>query len=61
MKITDEMVNRFLCWTLPKDFIPDGGISFTPPANPHHAWPVGTNLLTAIQAKAMLEHVLSEE
>ena len=58
----DEAVNRFLAWPLPKDFMPDGGVSFTPPAHqvfggPH--WPVGTNLLTAVQAKVMFEHCLA--
>ena len=57
-KVTDEMVNRFLGWKLPRDFGPDAGVSFTPPANPHW-WPIGTNLLTAEQARAMLEYVLS--
>lgn len=26
----DKMVDRFLCWKLPKDFAPDAGISFKP-------------------------------
>jgi len=55
MKVTDEIVNRFLSWPFPKDFAPDGGIGFTPLA---HSWPTGTNLLMAHQARAMLEHVL---
>ena len=50
--LVKEMVNRFLCWKLPKDFAPDGGISFKESA----WWPVGTNLLTADQAKEMLQH-----
>jgi hypothetical protein len=57
MKVTEEMVTRFLGWRLPSDFSPDAGVNFTPPNNPHW-WPVGTNLLTAAQARAMLEHVL---
>lgn len=63
MKITDAMVLRFLNWKLPEDFRPDGGVTFTPPAgrNSHHAWPIGTNLLTDPQARAMLEHVLATE
>lgn len=56
----DQMANRFLCWKLPSDFSPDGGVMFVPshttPSSP--LWPTGTNLLTATQAKAMLEHVL---
>ena len=55
--VTDEMVSRFLGWHLPKDFAPDAGISFNPSPNPL-CWPVGTNLLTDPQARAMLEYVL---
>lgn len=56
--VTDEMVSRFLTWRLPDDFAPDCGVSFTKPNHPT-SWPVGTNLLTAIQARQMLEYVLS--
>lgn len=56
--VTPQMVDRFLSWSLPKDFSPDCGIRFTPVNHPN-SWPVGTNLLTATQAQAMLEHVLS--
>lgn len=52
----DERVNRFLAWRLPDDFGPDAGISFTPNPRFPHAWPTGTNLLTAIQAQAMFDH-----
>ena len=58
MKVTDEIVTRFLGWHLPKDFMPDGGITFKQVGDPAHG-PVGTNLFTADQAKAMLEHVLA--
>lgn len=57
MEVTNEMVDRFLKWRLPEDFRPDGGVSFVQPNHPH-SWPVGTNLLTATQAREMLEHVL---
>lgn len=57
MIVTDAMVSRFLSWSLPKDFAPDGGISFTPLA---HSWPIGTNVLDHAQARAMLEHVLAD-
>lgn len=57
MSVTDEMVDRFLCWKFPDDFNPDGGVSFVKP-NHHTSWPVGTNLFTATQARRMLEHVL---
>lgn len=59
MKVTDEMVTRFLGWSLPKDFAPDGGISFKPLNHPN-CWPVGTNLFTADQARQMLEHILTQ-
>lgn len=69
MQVTDEMVDRFLAWELPKDFHPDGGVKFerkvgTADGERDRAdmgpgwWPVGTNLLTAEQAKQMLVHVL---
>lgn len=54
----DACVNRFLGWKLPEGFGPDCGISFTPPKWPN-TWPIGTNLLTAVQARAMLEYVLN--
>jgi hypothetical protein len=56
------MVNSFLCWKLPKDFSPDAGISFNRTQMeclPDHCWPMGTNLLHAGQAKAMIEHILT--
>ncbi|WP_197031567.1 hypothetical protein [Mesorhizobium ciceri] len=63
---TDEqikhMVSRFLQWRLPENFIPDGGVSFTPsfneePMRTRH-WPIGTNVLDAVQAEAMVRHML---
>jgi hypothetical protein len=57
----DEMVNRFLCWKLPEDFYPDAGVTFNPTELQKigtHPWPTGTNLLHAVQARAMLEYVL---
>lgn len=51
------MVDRFLSWRLPAGFAPDAGVSFQPPVHPH-AWPVGTNLLTADQAEQMVRHML---
>jgi hypothetical protein len=55
MSALKQMVDRFLAWELPKDFQPDGGVSFRPP---RVGWPVGTNLLTAEQATAMFRHCL---
>lgn len=58
----DAMVERFLCWKLPKNFAPDSFISFD--AEKHNtwggypnSWPIGTNLLDADQAREMLSHV----
>ena len=53
MNVTNEMVNRFLTWPVPADVYPDGTVG-----QPGRS---GTNLLNAIQAKAMLEHVLGME
>ena len=62
--VTDEMVNRFLCWKLPRGFYPDGGITFSMKGRYEgfplpDCWPIGTNLLTADQAREMLEHVIA--
>lgn len=55
----DQMVSRFLGWKLPKDFCPDGGITFKP-VHPHDSpnWPIGTCLLNDDQARAMIKHML---
>lgn len=55
----NETVTRFLSWNLPKDFAPDGGVDFTPPAN-NSWWPLGTNLLNAEQAEQMITHIAGE-
>lgn len=63
----DKMVDRFLAWPLPKDFAPDCGISFDADAakklNPRNARyePVGTNLFTAEQAKAMFRYAMTPD
>jgi len=53
--ILDKMVDRFLAWPLPDsvcaDLIATRQGSYSPPR-------VGTNLLTATEARQMLEHVL---
>jgi hypothetical protein len=51
--VTDEMVTRFLNWKLPASVLPDPCVMDT--EYPHR---VGTNLLTADEARQMLEHVL---
>ena len=61
-----HMVDRFLCWSLPENFNPDCGIHFEP-WPPVESWqrnetnrrrPVGTNLFTATEAKAMVRHMI---
>lgn len=58
----DKMVDKFLGWKLPQDFGPDCGISFTPfhPNGTTRYEPIGTNLLTADQARAMVKHMLAD-
>jgi hypothetical protein len=54
-----EMVNRFLGWKLPETFGPDCFVTFDrEKAKANHSWPIGTNLLSAIEARQMLQHVL---
>lgn len=57
------MVSRFLGWKLPEHFNPDNGISFDPIMNKGHKFesrrePVGTNLLDADQATAMVRYLV---
>lgn len=59
----DHMVNRFLSWSLPENFQPDGGISFericnANTAHPSIREPVGTNLFDAEQAQKMVRHMI---
>jgi len=58
-----HMVDRFLMWKLPEHFRPDGGITFDPVGSkgtPHafRREPVGTNLLNAEEARAMVLHMI---
>lgn len=60
-----HMVDRFLAWKLPRNFSPDGGVSFKPTFNEHTDHPMrhepaGTNLLDANQAEAMVRHMLED-
>ena len=60
IEVTDQMVSRFLCMPLPRTFSPDGAISFQLlTAGGLRDWPVGTNLFTAEETKAILDHVLN--
>jgi len=54
----ENMVSKFLCWKLPIDFTPDGGIDFFVNINPRH-WPTGTNLFHSIQVEEMFRHCLN--
>lgn len=57
-----KMINRFLTWHLPPGFDPDCYVSFDRvKALTNSGWPMGTNLLNASQARAMIEHMLVEE
>lgn len=58
-----HMVAQFLNWRLPANFNPDNGITFEPlgnkgTANEYRHDPVGTNLLDATQAEAMVLHMI---
>ena len=55
MHITDDMVNRFLLWPLPDSVCAD--LCATKQGAPHRT---GTNLLSFVEARKMLEHVLSD-
>lgn len=65
--MTDEqikhMTEQFLRWKLPESFNPDGGITFDREyqgvgGTRYKREPVGTNLLDATQARAMVLHML---
>lgn len=58
-----HMVSRFLQWRLPENFNPDCGISFevdfnVNTAHPMKHQPVSTNLFDAVQADAMVRHMI---
>lgn len=58
-----HLVDRFLRWKLPENFRPDAGVSFKAAYNEHTAHPmkhapVGTNLLDADQAEAMVRYMV---
>jgi hypothetical protein len=58
-----HMVDRFLMWRLPENFSPDCGVTFKKTINEgtpyaHTYSPVGTNLLSATQAEAMVRHMI---
>jgi hypothetical protein len=58
----DRAVSRFLGWSLPTNFSPDHFINFdAAKADESGAWPTGTNLFTAEQAKQMLEYALADQ
>ena len=49
---TEEMVNRFLSWKLPKSVLPDACVMDR--EYPHRC---GTNLLSANEAREMIQHL----
>lgn len=58
-----HMTERFLCWKLPPNFNPDGGIAFEAGGNvgtkhEYRREPVGTNLFDYTQAEAMVRHMV---
>ena len=58
--VLDKLVDRFLGWKLPQTFGPDCYISFDrEKATNNNSWPIGTNLLTAVEAKEMLQYLAS--
>jgi hypothetical protein len=54
--LIERMASNFLGWKLPKDFNPDAGIAFDREYGEKWGMPVGTNLLTLDQARAMFEY-----
>ncbi len=61
--LVNYMVQRFLQWELPETFSPDGGIKFERTVNrgtpyEYRHRPVGTNLLTAEEARKMVTHMI---
>ena len=57
------MVDRFLAWQLLDNFNPDSGITFDRISNKGNVYesvrkPGGTNLFDAVQAKAMVLHMI---
>lgn len=59
--LVKKMVDRFLGWKLPEDFAPDAGIYFDAAYKEKWGMPIGTNLLNADQAKAMILHMLGDD
>jgi len=60
-----HMTERFLSWTLPANFNPDGGISFDRVVHlgtesQYYREPTGTNLFDYSQAEAMVRHMLTD-
>ena len=56
--VLSKLVDRFLGWKIPQTFGPDCYINFDKEtAVKNNGWPIGTNLLTAVEAKEMLEYL----
>ena len=60
-RVTDAMVNRFLIWPLPESVCSDECVTRTGGEwTPEYPKRTGTNLLTADEARQMLDWVLGE-
>lgn len=56
--VADKMVDLFLGWKIPATFGPDCYVSFDRDrATANNSWPVGTNIFTADEAKAMIKNM----
>lgn len=56
--VCDKMVDLFLGWKIPATFGPDCYVSFDRDrATANNSWPVGTNIFTADEAKAMIKNM----
>jgi hypothetical protein len=60
-EMVKRAVDRFLAWPLPKTFEPDCGVSFDRGPGGPLSWPLGTNLFTANEARAMFEYCVGSE
>lgn len=57
--IVKNAVDNFLSWEIPKDFYPDGGLSYEGNMLKPVWLPMGTYLFHAEQAKEMIEAMLN--
>lgn len=67
-EIIERVADRFLGWKLPDNFNPDCGITFKKQHDYIHPEfgaqiynPIGTNLFSLDQARAMIEYCIADE